>query len=92
MIRDPSSTVPQMPIMCASFLGDTGSVVLSGRRPFFYVYDAISGNVSEASYQLAFVVIIHCEIPTFQFKFRSDCHLHPRYNNLSPILQHCSYL
>jgi len=38
---------PQMPIMCASFLGDTGSVVLSGRRPFFYVYDAISGNIQK---------------------------------------------
>lgn len=35
----------EMPIMCASFLGDSGSVVLSGRRPFFYVYDAGSGNV-----------------------------------------------
>lgn len=57
---DPSSTVPQMPIMCASFLGDTGSVVLSGRRPFFYVYDAISGNVSDA-YQLAFAIIEHHE-------------------------------
>jgi U3 small nucleolar RNA-associated protein 18 len=34
-----------MPIMCASFLGDSGSVVMSGRRPFFYVYDAASGNV-----------------------------------------------
>lgn len=36
---------PKMPITCASFLGDSGSVVLSGRRPFFYVYDAISGNI-----------------------------------------------
>jgi U3 small nucleolar RNA-associated protein 18 len=35
----------EMPIMCASFLGNTGSVVMSGRRPFFYVYDAASGNV-----------------------------------------------
>lgn len=35
----------QMPIMCASFLGDSGSVVMSGRRPFFYVYDAASGSV-----------------------------------------------
>lgn len=35
----------EMPIMCASFLGDSGSVVMSGRRPFFYVYDAASGNV-----------------------------------------------
>jgi len=34
-----------MPIMSASFLGDSGSVVMSGRRPFFYVYDAASGNV-----------------------------------------------
>lgn len=36
---------PEMPIYCASFLGNTGKVVLSGRRKFFYFYDAISGNV-----------------------------------------------
>lgn len=38
---------PDMPITCASFLGDTGSVVVSGRRPFFYVYDALSGNIQK---------------------------------------------
>jgi len=38
---------PKMPITCASFLGNSGSVVLSGRRPFFYVYDAISGNIQK---------------------------------------------
>mmetsp|Transcript_6459 Transcript_6459/g.14573 ORF Transcript_6459/g.14573 Transcript_6459/m.14573 type:complete len:659 (+) Transcript_6459:62-2038(+) len=38
---------PKMPITCASFLGDSGSVVLSGRRPFFYVYDAASGNIQK---------------------------------------------
>ncbi|EJK69433.1 hypothetical protein THAOC_09309, partial [Thalassiosira oceanica] len=38
---------PKMPIMSARFLGDTGSVVLSGRRPFFYVYDAVSGKVQK---------------------------------------------
>ena len=38
---------PKMPIMSAQFLGDTGSVVLSGRRPFFYVYDAVSGKVQK---------------------------------------------
>ena len=36
---------PQMPIATAAFLGDSGSVVLSGRRPFFYVYDAASGKI-----------------------------------------------
>lgn len=36
---------PTMPIHCASFLGDSGSVVLSGQRSFFYVYDAASGNI-----------------------------------------------
>jgi len=40
---------PKMPITCASFLGNSGSVVLSGRRPFFYVYDAISGNIQKIS-------------------------------------------
>eukprot|EP00535_Pseudo-nitzschia_heimii_P003969 CAMPEP_0197179694 /NCGR_PEP_ID=MMETSP1423-20130617/4555_1 /TAXON_ID=476441 /ORGANISM="Pseudo-nitzschia heimii, Strain UNC1101" /LENGTH=597 /DNA_ID=CAMNT_0042629639 /DNA_START=78 /DNA_END=1871 /DNA_ORIENTATION=- len=36
---------PEMPIYSASFLGNTGKVVLSGRRKFFYFYDAISGKV-----------------------------------------------
>lgn len=39
------STVPKMPIYSASFLGDTGNVCLSGRRPFFYMYDAVAGKV-----------------------------------------------
>ncbi|KAL7492530.1 hypothetical protein ACHAWT_001595 [Skeletonema menzelii] len=38
---------PTLPITCASFLGDSGSVVMSGRRPFFYIYDAISGNIQK---------------------------------------------
>ena len=38
---------PKMPITCASFIGNSGSVVLSGRRPFFYVYDAVSGNIQK---------------------------------------------
>jgi U3 small nucleolar RNA-associated protein 18 len=37
---------PNFPIHCASFLGDTGSVVVSGRRSFFYIYDAVAGKVS----------------------------------------------
>jgi U3 small nucleolar RNA-associated protein 18 len=37
--------VPKLPIYNASFLGDTGKVVVSGRRSFFYFYDAVSGNV-----------------------------------------------
>lgn len=40
---------PTLPITCASFLGDSGSVVMSGRRPFFHVYDAISGNIQKIS-------------------------------------------
>ena len=34
-----------MPIYSASFLGNTGKVVLSGRRNFFYFYDAVAGKV-----------------------------------------------
>ena len=34
-----------MPIFSASFLGNTGKVVLSGRRNFFYFYDAVTGKV-----------------------------------------------
>jgi len=37
---------PNLPIHNAAFLGDTGSVVVSGRRPFFYIYDAVAGKVS----------------------------------------------
>ena len=36
---------PDMPVTCASFVAGGSSVVLSGRRPFFYVYDATSGGV-----------------------------------------------
>lgn len=38
---------PNMPIHCASFLGDTGSIAVSGRRKFFYIYDAESGKVDK---------------------------------------------
>jgi U3 small nucleolar RNA-associated protein 18 len=38
-------TVPKMPIYSASFLGNTGKVVASGRRSFFYFYDAVAGKV-----------------------------------------------
>lgn len=37
---------PNLPIYSAAFLGDTGSVVVSGRRKFFYIYDAVAGKVS----------------------------------------------
>jgi len=36
---------PNFPIYSASFLGDSGSVVVSSRRPHFYVYDAVAGKV-----------------------------------------------
>jgi len=38
---------PNMPIHSASFLADTGSVVVSGRRPFFYIYDTEAGKVDK---------------------------------------------
>jgi U3 small nucleolar RNA-associated protein 18 len=34
-----------MPIYSASFLGNSGKVVASGRRSFFYIYDAVAGKV-----------------------------------------------
>jgi U3 small nucleolar RNA-associated protein 18 len=40
-----SLTVPKLPIYSASFLGDTGNVLVSGRRPFFYLYDAVAGKL-----------------------------------------------
>ena len=36
---------PNFPIYSASFLGDSGSVVVSSRRPHFYIYDAVAGKV-----------------------------------------------
>jgi len=38
-------TVKDLPIYSASFLGDTGKVVVSGRRPFFYIYDFVAGKI-----------------------------------------------
>lgn len=35
----------RLPIYTARFLGDSGKVVLSGRRSFFYIYDAIGGKL-----------------------------------------------
>lgn len=37
--------VPNLPIYSASFLGTTGNVVVTGRRPFFYLYDSVAGKV-----------------------------------------------
>jgi len=39
-----SCSVPKLPIYSASFLGSSGNVVVSGRRPFFYIYDAVEGK------------------------------------------------
>lgn len=36
---------PNFPIYSASFLGESGSVVVSSRRPHFYVYDAVAGKI-----------------------------------------------
>lgn len=36
---------PKLPIHKASFLGDSGNVVVSGRRPFFYIYNAEAGKI-----------------------------------------------
>jgi U3 small nucleolar RNA-associated protein 18 len=36
---------PKLPIYSAQFLGDTGNVVVSGRRSFFYIYDAAVGKL-----------------------------------------------
>jgi len=36
---------PKLPIYTASFLGSTGNVVVSGRRKFFYIYDAAAGKL-----------------------------------------------
>ena len=38
-------TVPNFPIYSASFLGSSGNVVVTGRRPFFYHFDTDSGKV-----------------------------------------------
>lgn len=36
-----------MPIYKASFLGNSGNVIASGRRPFFYLYDAEAGKIDK---------------------------------------------
>lgn len=40
---------PNLPIYSASFLGGTGKVVVSGRRPFFYIYDTVAGKLDMVS-------------------------------------------
>lgn len=42
-----SVAFPDMPIRCAAFLGAGSDVVLSGRSPYFYCYDAASGSVQK---------------------------------------------
>ena len=37
--------VPKLPIYSAAFLGSTGNVLVTGRRPFFYLYDSVAGKV-----------------------------------------------
>jgi U3 small nucleolar RNA-associated protein 18 len=39
------TAVPKLPIYSASFLGTSGNVVVSGRRSFFYIYDAVAGKI-----------------------------------------------
>jgi len=38
-------SVPKLPIYSAAFLGTTGNVVVTGRRPFFYLYDSVAGKL-----------------------------------------------
>jgi U3 small nucleolar RNA-associated protein 18 len=38
--------VPKLPIYSAAFVGDSGKVVVSGRRPFFYIYDAAADKIT----------------------------------------------
>lgn len=38
-------SVPTLPITSAWFLGSSGTVVVSGRRPYFYLYDSITGTL-----------------------------------------------
>lgn len=40
-----ASLVPKLPIYSAWFVGNSGNVVVSGRRPFFYLYDSIAGKL-----------------------------------------------
>lgn len=36
-----------MPIYSAQFVGKSGNVLVSGRRPFFYIYDAVAGKLDQ---------------------------------------------
>jgi U3 small nucleolar RNA-associated protein 18 len=40
-----SPIVSNFPIYSASFIGSSGNVVVTGRRPFFYIYDTIADKV-----------------------------------------------
>ena len=39
--------VPNFPIYSASFIGSSSNVVVTGRRPFFYVYDTVADKVQQ---------------------------------------------
>lgn len=39
------SAVQKLPIYKASFLPESNSVIITGRRPFFYTYDMVAGKV-----------------------------------------------
>lgn len=41
---------PDMPIFKAQFLGSSGNVVASGRRPFFYLYDSEASKVEKITH------------------------------------------
>lgn len=37
--------VPKLPIYSAAFLGTSGNVLVSGRRSYFYIYNAVAGKL-----------------------------------------------
>jgi U3 small nucleolar RNA-associated protein 18 len=39
--------VPNFPIYSASFIGSSSNVVVTGRRPFFYIYDTVADKVQQ---------------------------------------------
>jgi len=39
-----------LPIRCASYIGETGNIVVSGKRPYFYFYDGEEGKVDKIPY------------------------------------------
>ena len=73
--------VPNFPIYSASFIGSSSNVVVTGRRPFFYIYDTVADNVQQIS-----------KIQNRHEKSWERCVVSPHDNNTVALLGNDGYI